>query len=89
VLLYTDGLIERRDADLDTGLHRLRTHLAELAGLPLQQLCDELITRLVDGKPEDDVALVAVRLHPQDRPRPPEAGPNRVPPLVPEDPAGP
>ncbi|CCH86787.1 Putative PAS/PAC sensor protein (fragment) [Modestobacter italicus] len=86
VLLYTDGLIERRDADLDTGLHRLRTHLAALADLPLQQLCDELIARLVDGKPEDDVALVAVRLHPQDRPRPAEAGPNRVPDVVPEDP---
>jgi PAS domain S-box-containing protein len=86
VLLYTDGLIERRDADLDTGLDRLRTHLAELAELPLQQLCDELITRLVDGKPEDDVALVAVRLHPQDRPRPAEAGPNRVADLVAEDP---
>jgi serine phosphatase RsbU (regulator of sigma subunit) len=87
VLLYTDGLIERRDADLDTGLDRLRTHLAELAHLPLQQLCDELITRLVDGKPEDDVALVAVRLHRQDRPRPVEAGPNRVPEGVPDDPA--
>jgi serine phosphatase RsbU (regulator of sigma subunit) len=89
VLLYTDGLIERRDADLDTGLHRLRIHLAELAHLPLQQLCDELITRLVDGKPDDDVALVAVRLHPQDRPRPPEAGPTRVPDVVPQDPAVP
>jgi PAS domain S-box-containing protein len=79
VLLYTDGLIERRDADLDTGMDRLRAHLAELADLPLQQLCDQLITRLVDGKPDDDVALVAVRLHPQDRPRPPEAGPTRLP----------
>ena len=29
---------------------------------------------------EDDVAVVAVRLHRQDRPRPAEAGPNRVPP---------
>jgi PAS domain S-box-containing protein len=86
VLLYTDGLIERRDADLDTGLHRLRTHLAELADLPLPQLCDELITRLVDGKPEDDVALVAVRLHLQDRPRPVEAGPHRVPDVVPPHP---
>jgi PAS domain S-box-containing protein len=85
VLLYTDGLIERRDSDLDAGLDRLRTHLAELADLPLQELCDELITRLVDGKPDDDVALVAVRLHPQDRPRPPEAGPNRGPHLVPPD----
>jgi serine/threonine protein phosphatase PrpC len=86
VLLYTDGLVERRDADLDAGLDRLRRHLAELADLPLQQLCDELIARLVDGEPDDDVALVAVRLHPQDRPRPPEAGPNRVPGLVPPDP---
>jgi PAS domain S-box-containing protein len=86
VLLYTDGLIERRDADLDTGLERLRHALTGLAGLPLQQLCDELILRLVDGKPEDDVALVAVRLHRQDRPRPPEAGPNRVPDGVPPDP---
>jgi len=86
VLLYTDGLVERRDADLDAGLDRLRTHLRELADLPLQELCDELITRLVDGKPGDDVALVAVRLHPQDRPRPAEAGPNRVPDVVPSDP---
>jgi PAS domain-containing protein len=89
VLLYTDGLIERRDADLDTGLARLRTSLAELADLPLQQLCDELIVRLVDGKPEDDVALVAVRLHRQDRPRPAEAGPNRVPDGFPSDPGTP
>jgi PAS domain S-box-containing protein len=86
VLLYTDGLVERRDADLDAGLQRLRRHLAELSELPLQQLCDELIARLVDGKPEDDVALVAVRLHRQDRPRPVEAGPNRVPDAVPADP---
>jgi serine phosphatase RsbU (regulator of sigma subunit) len=86
VLLYTDGLIERRDADLDTGLDRLRRHLAELADRPLQELCDELIERLVDGKPDDDVALVAVRLHPQDRPRPPEAGPNIVPDVVPDHP---
>ncbi|MQA34289.1 SpoIIE family protein phosphatase [Modestobacter roseus] len=89
VLLYTDGLIERRDSDLDTGLDRLRAALTELADRPLQELCDELIERLVEGKPDDDVALVAVRLHPQDRPRPPEAGPNRVPDVVPADPATP
>ncbi|GAA4757222.1 hypothetical protein GCM10023328_46390 [Modestobacter marinus] len=89
VLLYTDGLVERRDADLDTGLLRLRAHLAELADLPLAELLDELIARLVDGAPDDDVALVAVRLHRQDRPRPVEAGPNRVPDVVPDDPATP
>jgi len=87
VLLYTDGLVERRDADLDTGVHLLRECLTELSELPLEQLLDEVLERLVDGRPEDDVALVAVRLHPQDGPRPVEAGPNRVPDVVPDDPA--
>ncbi|RBY88566.1 SpoIIE family protein phosphatase [Blastococcus sp. TF02A-26] len=89
VLLYTDGLVERRDSDLDAGVRRLRETLTELAGLPLEQLLDEVLERLVDGRPEDDVALVAVRLHRQDRPRPAEAGPNRVPEVVPDDPATP
>ncbi|MBJ7451143.1 MAG: serine/threonine-protein phosphatase, partial [Blastococcus sp.] len=87
VLLYTDGLVERRDADLDQGLLRLRTALTELAGLPLDELLDEIIERLVQGRPDDDVALVAVRLHRQDRPRPAEAGPTVVPPNLPPDPA--
>ncbi|HEY4626188.1 MAG TPA: SpoIIE family protein phosphatase [Blastococcus sp.] len=85
VLLYTDGLIERRDADLDAGMVRLRTTLIELADRPLEELLDEVLERLVHGRPEDDVALVAVRLHPQDRPRPAEAGPNKVPPTVPPE----
>jgi serine phosphatase RsbU (regulator of sigma subunit) len=66
VLLYTDGLVERRDADLDAGMVRLRDAVLELADLPLEKLLDELIERLVHGRPEDDVALVAVRLHRQD-----------------------
>ena len=88
VLLYTDGLVERRDADLDAGLVRLRDALIELADRPLEELLDELLERLVQGRPEDDVALVAVRLHRQDRPRPAEAGPNGVPPNVPDRPRG-
>jgi serine phosphatase RsbU (regulator of sigma subunit) len=85
VLLYTDGLIERRDDDLDAGMVRLRAALIELADRPLKELLDELLERLVDGRPEDDVALVAVRLHRQDRPRPAEAGPVDIPPTVPPD----
>ena len=83
VLLYTDGLVERRDQPLDVGLQRLQDTLGELAGLPLDDLCDELLARMLPERPEDDVALVAVRLHPQSRPRPAEAGPNRVPDNVP------
>ena len=87
VLLYTDGLVERRDADLDAGLVRLRNTLIELADRPLEELLDEVLERLVQGRPEDDVALVAIRLHRQDEPRPAEAGPSSVPPNVPDDPA--
>src|SRR3954470_14486643 len=73
VLLYTDGLIERHDADLDGGMVRLRDALIELADRPLDEMLDELLDRLVHGRPDDDVALVAVRLHRQDGPRPAEA----------------
>ncbi|MGY1832257.1 SpoIIE family protein phosphatase [Geodermatophilus sp. SYSU D01180] len=62
VLLFTDGLVERRGLDLDTGLARLTGAVAELARRPLDELCDEVIERLVQGRPEDDVALVALRL---------------------------
>ncbi|MGY1689387.1 SpoIIE family protein phosphatase [Geodermatophilus sp. SYSU D01105] len=64
VLLYTDGLVERRESGVDEGVTRLREHLAELAGLPLDRLCDELLTRMVDGTPGDDVALVALSVRP-------------------------
>jgi PAS domain S-box-containing protein len=86
VLLYTDGLVERRGQSLDVGLTRLREALAELADLPLAELCDTLMDRLLPPTRDDDVAMVAVRLHRQDEPRPPEAGPQRVPPEVPPEP---
>ncbi|WP_432491968.1 SpoIIE family protein phosphatase [Kineococcus auxinigenes] len=86
VLLYTDGLVERRGQDYDEGLLRLREAITELAGTSLDDLCDGVLARLLPERAEDDVALVAVRLHPQDRPRPAEAGPHRVPPRVPDEP---
>lgn len=70
VLLYSDGLIERRGQDLDEGLRLLCAHVAELSSLPLAELCDELLRRMLPVDADDDAALVAVRLHPQDQPRP-------------------
>ena len=64
VLLYTDGLIERRGSTLDDGLDRLRRGLEELAGRPLGELCDALLERMLQGTPEDDVALVALLVRP-------------------------
>ena len=60
LLLYTDGLVERRDEDLDTGFERLRDTVAALRDLPLEDLCDAVIDRLQpDGR--DDIAIIAVR----------------------------
>jgi len=88
VLLFTDGLIERRDADLDQGMARLLAALTDLADRPLQEVCELVVERLVDDRPDDDVALVAVRLHREDRPRPVEAGPRVLPASVPPEPVG-
>jgi serine phosphatase RsbU (regulator of sigma subunit) len=78
VLLYTDGLIERRGATLDEGMAWLVGAASASAQLPLQELCDRLLAELA-GVVDDDVALLAVRAHPEDRPRPQEAGPARTP----------
>jgi serine phosphatase RsbU (regulator of sigma subunit) len=67
VVLYTDGLVERRDASLDVGLDRLLAAAPGLAGLPVDQLCDELLLRLAPDL-TDDIALLAVRV--RDDPRP-------------------
>ncbi|WP_211357058.1 SpoIIE family protein phosphatase [Nocardioides rubriscoriae] len=81
VLLYTDGLVERRGRGIDEGIEQLTQVLGELVadGRDLEELCDELLRRLAPERSEDDIALVAVRLYRQDEPRPPEAGPRRVP----------
>jgi PAS domain S-box-containing protein len=75
VLLYTDGLIERRGRDLHEGLELLRETVAGLADRPLDELCDEVLARMLPREPQDDVAVVAVRLQPQDGPRPAAPGP--------------
>ena len=81
LILYTDGLIERRGQTLLKDLQRLQGVLEALAtdDTDLDTLVDRLLTEMLPARPEDDVAVVAIRLHRQDRPRPVEAGPQRVP----------
>lgn len=73
LLLYTDGLIERRDEPLDDALHRLRRHAADLAREPLDTFCDELLIGL-GADSTDDIAVLAVRPTPpsSERHGPPE-----------------
>jgi serine phosphatase RsbU (regulator of sigma subunit) len=77
LLLYTDGLVERRGEDLDDGLQRLVAAVETLTEHDLETFCDALINRLGDDG-QDDIALLAVRAHDLTRPRPPEAGPERL-----------
>ncbi|MFE0514070.1 SpoIIE family protein phosphatase [Streptomyces sp. NPDC058964] len=63
LVLYTDGLIERRDEDIDTGLDRLAQTLADNSRLGPDHLADVLLARLgVSSGGHDDIALIVVRL---------------------------
>ena len=61
VLLYTDGLVERRGSTLDEGTDWLVAALTPLAGRPLEQLCVALLEGMAGAVP-DDVAVLAVRV---------------------------
>lgn len=67
VLLYTDGLVERGDADLDDGTARLRAILAGLAHLTPDEICDAVLDQMTGRDGEDDVALLAARIAPSAR----------------------
>jgi len=64
LVFYTDGLVERRDRDVDEGIASLVGLLHDLAPKiqDLDELCDGLLAGMIDDKPEDDVALLVVRL---------------------------
>jgi len=61
VLLYTDGLVERRGSDLQAGLAWLVEAAAAHEGACPEELCDALL-ELVGGRVDDDIALVAARV---------------------------
>lgn len=65
LLLVTDGLIEHGRCDIDTGLARLTAALSRCAGVPVEALCDQLLDRIVVGRAADDIAILALRCHPQ------------------------
>lgn len=60
VTLFTDGLIDWPEHDIDRGLARLRERLATLTGHDLEAVCDVLVRDL--GNPHDDVALLVGRV---------------------------
>ncbi|MEV4038592.1 PP2C family protein-serine/threonine phosphatase [Streptomyces umbrinus] len=63
LVLYTDGLIERRGEDIDVGLARLTAALSRCGRFGPRHLADAVLARLgVSGGAGDDIALVTVHL---------------------------
>lgn len=59
ILMFSDGLFERRDEDLDVSMAALLERTTLNSRLPLDELCDFLVETAPD---EDDLVLVAFRL---------------------------
>ncbi len=62
LLLYTDGLVERRTASIDEGLEALVRALDDHAGEPTPHLCDRLMDVVAGGhEGRDDVCQLLIR----------------------------
>jgi GAF domain-containing protein len=59
VLLFTDGLVERRGVTIDDGINELCQRAHVMADRPLAVLCDQLLR---EAPRRDDVALLALRI---------------------------
>ncbi|HZZ52505.1 MAG TPA: SpoIIE family protein phosphatase, partial [Pseudonocardia sp.] len=65
LLLYTDGLVERRRADIDQCIEELRTALSGTAGPNAQDTVDLTVKALTsDDDNEDDIVALAICPHP-------------------------
>ncbi|MEV4198580.1 SpoIIE family protein phosphatase [Micromonospora globbae] len=60
LVLYTDGLIERRDATIDEGLSALAGAATQVDD-DLDRFCERLLVELAPNEINDDVAVVALR----------------------------
>ncbi|MCU7730557.1 SpoIIE family protein phosphatase [Actinoplanes sp. KI2] len=67
LLLYTDGLIERRSRSIDKGFELLAREFGRRRGAPLQGLTAGLADTLVGRDHADDVCLLCVSLGTEER----------------------
>jgi serine phosphatase RsbU (regulator of sigma subunit) len=63
LLLYTDGLVERRDEAIDVSLERLLAEIRDEPGASPARLVDALLGGLMDARTvDDDVCVLSFRL---------------------------
>ncbi|MFF4650382.1 SpoIIE family protein phosphatase [Streptomyces sp. NPDC001380] len=58
LVLYTDGLVEARDRDIDVGLELLRSTLAAAADRTPEEVCTAVLDAMLPERPGDDIALL-------------------------------
>jgi sigma-B regulation protein RsbU (phosphoserine phosphatase) len=68
VVFYTDGIVEYGRSGIDEGIARLTAALGKLTGRSAAELCDQLLARIVTGRTDDDVAILALRCVPESGP---------------------
>lgn len=61
LMVYTDGLVERRGENLEAGMHRLLETACPLAARPLPGFVSEVLTSMRDEGTADDIAVLALR----------------------------
>jgi PAS domain S-box-containing protein len=66
LILCTDGLVEHRTRDMDTGLAEIRSLLSK-APPDLETACDSIVKHLHTGVSADDATLLLARLQPPGR----------------------
>jgi serine phosphatase RsbU (regulator of sigma subunit) len=59
-VLFTDGLVESRSADLDEGLTALLAVATAAGTTDPDELCDRLLAELTGEYRPDDIALLAL-----------------------------
>ncbi len=64
LVLFTDGLVETRSADIDEGLDRLRAAAVRRPAADPDELCDRLLADLAGTHRADDIALLALTRRP-------------------------
>lgn len=63
MVLYTDGLVERRGEDITEGLRMLQELVTGAHRRSVDEICDLLVdARLRGARPEDDITVLVVRL---------------------------
>jgi hypothetical protein len=63
LVMYSDGLVERRGELIDDGLARLLAAVEAHMDEPVQDIADAVIDELIPTRPHDDVVLLVKRVH--------------------------